>query len=248
LRRLSSSQVGRAPTDPTTIPSVLLSLFFFSFFSFLISHLFLLLLSFVSIPLLIAQMSEEVLAQMVSNGIFKLSPGGDEQLVEVAATGETHFSFLCALIWPFIDSYYASAMVLFSLQPNKKMEVRAPPSTARPSTAATQHPHARRALPFLPPPPASCRSLSDPLAARLLTGAQISLFPPPLTQHPKRPDRSPLFSLLVLSCVGVSFHRAQENQLLQRTQWLATVSAQPNTRHGARESSRHKVHARVDHD
>ena len=85
-------------------------------------------------------MSEEVLAQMVSNGIFKLSPGADEQLVEVAATGETHFSFLCALIWPFIDSYYASAMVLFSLQPNKKMEVRAPPSPAQRSQTAARAP------------------------------------------------------------------------------------------------------------
>jgi len=66
---------------------------------------------------------ERVLEVMIAKGIFKLSSSASgEQLVEVASTGETHFSFLCALIWPFIDSYYASAMVLFSLQPNKQME------------------------------------------------------------------------------------------------------------------------------
>lgn len=69
------------------------------------------------------KVSEQVLDDMLRSGIFKSSTGSDgSELIEVASTGETHFSFLCALIWPFIDSYYASAMVLFSLQPNKKME------------------------------------------------------------------------------------------------------------------------------
>ena len=67
------------------------------------------------------KVSEATLEDMLKSGILKASSGSGDELVEVASTGETHFSFLCALIWPFIDSYYASAMVLFSLQPNKKM-------------------------------------------------------------------------------------------------------------------------------
>jgi len=31
----------------------------------------------------------------------------DGKRVEVASSGEVHYSFLCALLWPFIDSYYA---------------------------------------------------------------------------------------------------------------------------------------------
>jgi len=69
--------------------------------------------------------SEAVLAEMIGHGIFQVSEGAGpdgDALIEVAPTGETHFSFLCALLWPFIDSYYVAAMVLFSLQPSKKME------------------------------------------------------------------------------------------------------------------------------
>merc|ERR1712086_713734 len=36
--------------------------------------------------------------------------------------GETHFSFLCALFWPFLDSYFVAVMILFSLQPDRSME------------------------------------------------------------------------------------------------------------------------------
>ena len=42
--------------------------------------------------------------------------------VEVSETGESAFSFLCALFWPFIDSYYAAAMTLFFLQPDHRIE------------------------------------------------------------------------------------------------------------------------------
>ena len=42
--------------------------------------------------------------------------------VEVSDRGESAFSFLCALFWPFIDSYYAAAMTLFSLQPDHRIE------------------------------------------------------------------------------------------------------------------------------
>ena len=45
--------------------------------------------------------------------------------VEVSGTGETSFSFLCALFWPFIDSYYAAAMTLFSLQPDHRIDEQA---------------------------------------------------------------------------------------------------------------------------
>ena len=45
--------------------------------------------------------------------------------VEVSGTGETSFSFLCALFWPFIDSYHAAAMTLFSLQPEHRIDEQA---------------------------------------------------------------------------------------------------------------------------
>jgi hypothetical protein len=36
----------------------------------------------------------------------------DGKRVEVASSGEVHYSFLCALLWPFIDSYYAVGIAL----------------------------------------------------------------------------------------------------------------------------------------
>ena len=42
--------------------------------------------------------------------------------VEVSPSGEGSFSFLCALFWPFIDSYYAACMTLFSLQPEHRID------------------------------------------------------------------------------------------------------------------------------
>ncbi len=34
----------------------------------------------------------------------------------MTASGEGMYSFLCALLWPFVDSYYVAALILFSLQ------------------------------------------------------------------------------------------------------------------------------------
>lgn len=52
---------------------------------------------------------------MVSAGI--LSVNGE--MIDIAATGETHFMFLCALLWPSIDSLYSAALMLYSMQPAK---------------------------------------------------------------------------------------------------------------------------------
>mmetsp|Transcript_15877 Transcript_15877/g.31108 ORF Transcript_15877/g.31108 Transcript_15877/m.31108 type:complete len:1225 (+) Transcript_15877:37-3711(+) len=62
---------------------------------------------------------EVMLQGMLAKGLFRLTNG---QKVEVASSGETHFSFLCALYWPFVDSYYVAVMILFSLQPDREME------------------------------------------------------------------------------------------------------------------------------
>jgi len=59
------------------------------------------------------------LIQLVQHGILKIT---SDNLVEVAPTGEGMFSFLCALFWPFIDSYFVAAMTLASLQPALEME------------------------------------------------------------------------------------------------------------------------------
>lgn len=59
------------------------------------------------------------LIQLVQRGILKITA---DNLVEVAPTGEGMFSFLCALFWPFIDSYFVAAMTLASLQPSLEME------------------------------------------------------------------------------------------------------------------------------
>lgn len=56
---------------------------------------------------------------MINKGILHQTKSGG---VEVATTGEKHFSFLCALFWPFIDSYFVAVMILFSLQPDRSME------------------------------------------------------------------------------------------------------------------------------
>jgi hypothetical protein len=56
---------------------------------------------------------------MVDRGVFKVRP---DNFVEVPHNGETMFSFLCSLCWPFIDSYYVTSMILFTLQPAREVE------------------------------------------------------------------------------------------------------------------------------
>jgi hypothetical protein len=57
---------------------------------------------------------------MILNGVFKAT----EDRVELLHSGESMFSFLCALLWPYIDSYYVTSMVMFTLQPSKEIEVK----------------------------------------------------------------------------------------------------------------------------
>ena len=65
----------------------------------------------------------QTLDSMVGRGILRVASGsGGRELVEVAASGESHFSFLCALLWPFIDSYYVAVLLLFSLQPARQID------------------------------------------------------------------------------------------------------------------------------
>jgi glycerone phosphate O-acyltransferase/fatty acyl-CoA reductase len=57
---------------------------------------------------------EDTLQLMVGRGLLKVN----KEKVELAENGEAHFSFLCSLFWPFIDTYFAAGLVLFSLQPS----------------------------------------------------------------------------------------------------------------------------------
>jgi len=43
----------------------------------------------------------------------------DDDQIQVTSNGESFFSFLCAMFWPFIDSYFVTALALFSLQPDR---------------------------------------------------------------------------------------------------------------------------------
>jgi len=40
-------------------------------------------------------------------------------VVDVSARGDAHISFLCGLLWPFIDSYFVMALALHQLQQDK---------------------------------------------------------------------------------------------------------------------------------
>lgn len=62
---------------------------------------------------------EAGLERMVSRGILSIDASSDSEKggrVTMAPTGEVHFSFLCSMLWPFIDSYYVAALALVSLQ------------------------------------------------------------------------------------------------------------------------------------
>ena len=68
--------------------------------------------------------------QMLQFGVFTLNQNQSkvdnlsksQDIVAIARSGEMIFSFLCALLWPFVDSYYVSASLLFSLQPSKQID------------------------------------------------------------------------------------------------------------------------------
>lgn len=51
-----------------------------------------------------------------ASDLSALCAHSEEEQVSVAASGEGMYSFLCALLWPFVDSYYVAALILFSLQ------------------------------------------------------------------------------------------------------------------------------------
>ena len=57
------------------------------------------------------------LDKMVERGVFRINEHDEVEIV-----GEAQFSFLCALGWPFIDSYFVTAMILFTLQPSRSVE------------------------------------------------------------------------------------------------------------------------------
>jgi len=63
---------------------------------------------------------EGTLQLMVQRQILAINEA--DNTVEVSANGEAHFSFLCALFWPFIDSYYVACMILFTLQPDREID------------------------------------------------------------------------------------------------------------------------------
>lgn len=62
---------------------------------------------------------ETTVQTMMDRSIF--TTGADDQLF-VSTTGETLYSCLCAMIWPFIDSYWVAVMSLFALLPEKQLE------------------------------------------------------------------------------------------------------------------------------
>jgi len=57
----------------------------------------------------------KMLNTMVSAGILTIH----DDIIDIAVSGETHFTFLCTLLWPSIDSLYSAALMLYSLQPTK---------------------------------------------------------------------------------------------------------------------------------
>ena len=57
-----------------------------------------------------------------SSSLSSSTSSTEDSLVEVSSQGESLYSFLCALFWPFIDSYYAAAIALFSLQNDTLIE------------------------------------------------------------------------------------------------------------------------------
>lgn len=59
------------------------------------------------------------LARMQEMGIVTLSADGAR--VVVASTGEAHFSFMCSLLWPFVDSFYTASTMLYTLQPSRSI-------------------------------------------------------------------------------------------------------------------------------
>jgi glycerone phosphate O-acyltransferase/fatty acyl-CoA reductase len=63
--------------------------------------------------------AEKGLELMSTRGVFNFKPDGS---IEVPHSGETLFSFLISIGWPFIDSYYVTSMALFSLQPAREIE------------------------------------------------------------------------------------------------------------------------------
>jgi glycerone phosphate O-acyltransferase/fatty acyl-CoA reductase len=59
------------------------------------------------------------LEMMINRGVFNIRSDGK---IHVPHSGETLFSFLISIGWPFIDSYYVTAMALFSLQPAREID------------------------------------------------------------------------------------------------------------------------------
>src|SRR5690348_15121564 len=54
---------------------------------------------------------------MVERGILSYSKDPNP-IITITHQGEGHITFLCHIYWPLLDSYWVTAISLFSLQPN----------------------------------------------------------------------------------------------------------------------------------
>lgn len=62
---------------------------------------------------------DAVVETMIARGILHLTDNGR---LEVGINGHAHFSFLCSLVWPFIDSYFAASLMLVSIPADSVIE------------------------------------------------------------------------------------------------------------------------------
>lgn len=71
-------------------------------------------------PFVFQRSPEQSFALMMKSGIFSLSE--DNVSLSSSGSGELLFSFLCSIVWPFLDCYYVSAVSLFCLQHSMDVE------------------------------------------------------------------------------------------------------------------------------
>ena len=66
-----------------------------------------------------APVLEHTLHEMVSPNSVAANDTSD--MVQLAPSGEASHSFLCAMVWPFIEGYYMAAMALTAISPGQAM-------------------------------------------------------------------------------------------------------------------------------
>jgi len=61
---------------------------------------------------------QSTLKSLVGKGILNLTKRGNENVISLVPQAKSQFEFFCGLLWPFIESYWITCLLIFQVKPD----------------------------------------------------------------------------------------------------------------------------------